>query len=142
VSRLPPAVQNGLTTVHRLVLRASRWRLAGRISGLPVVLLTTRGRQSGKERTVPLMYLDDGGYVLIGSNGGAPRDPGWVQNLRAWPEAVLEGLDGRVAVRAEEVADPAEYDRLWERITAVAPQYGQYAGRTDRRIPLVRLRRM
>ncbi len=121
-------------------MRTSGWRVGSRISGLPVVLLTTRGRRSGKERTVPLMYLDDGGYVLVGSNGGAPGDPGWVLNLRARPDATIAVAGGRVAVRAEEVADPAEYDRLWQRIVAVAPNYDTYAGRTDRRIPLVRLR--
>jgi F420H(2)-dependent quinone reductase len=141
VRRLPPAVQYGLTAFHRIVVRGSRWRVGGRISGLPVVLLTTRGRHSGKERTVPLMYLDDDGFVLIGSNGGAPRDPAWVLNLEARPEATIEIADGRVAVRAARVTDLAERARLWGRITAVAPNYEVYAGRTDREIPLVRLRR-
>jgi deazaflavin-dependent oxidoreductase (nitroreductase family) len=139
VRRLPPGVQNALTALHCAVVRGSGWRVGGRISSLPVVLLTTRGRRSGKARTVPLMYLDDGGYVLVGSNGGAPGDPGWVLNLRAAPETTMRVAAGQVEVRAEEVADPADYDRLWQRIVAVAPRYATYAGRTDRRIPLVRL---
>ena len=101
--RLARRLQNAGTALHCAVLRVSGWRLGGRISELPVVLLTTRGRRSGKARTVPLMFLDEDGYVLVGSNGGAVGDPGWVLNLRARPEATIEGAAGRVAVRAERV---------------------------------------
>jgi deazaflavin-dependent oxidoreductase (nitroreductase family) len=133
-------VQNAVTNLHCLALRASGWRLAGRIHGLEVLLLTTRGRRSGKQRTVPLMYLeDDGGYVVIGSNGGAPGDPGWVRNLAADPAATIRLRHGRRAVRGAPVGD-AERARLWQRITATAPNYDVYARRTAREIPLIRLR--
>jgi deazaflavin-dependent oxidoreductase (nitroreductase family) len=133
-------LQNGLTTLHRVGLRLSGWRLGATISGLPVLLLTTQGRRSGRARTVPLMYVEDGGYVVIGSNGGAPSHPGWVRNLEARSEAEVELRSGRVAVRAEEVTDAVERARLWARITTAAPNYDVYALRTDRAIPLVRLR--
>jgi deazaflavin-dependent oxidoreductase (nitroreductase family) len=139
VRRPPHRLQNGLTTFHRAVLHASGWRLGERIGGLEVLLLTTRGRRSGRARTIPLMYVDDGGYVVVGSNGGAPRHPGWVLNLAAQPEATIELRGGRVAVRAEEITDEAEHARLWKRITAAVPRYGVYADRTARRIPLLRL---
>jgi len=65
-------LQNAAAALHRGLYRLSRGRLLGRVGGLGVLLLTTRGRRTGKVRTIPLLYLDDAGdYVLIASNGGA-----------------------------------------------------------------------
>jgi deazaflavin-dependent oxidoreductase (nitroreductase family) len=107
---------------------------AGRITNL---LLTTRGRKSGAERTVPLAYVADGdGFVVVASNGGADRHPAWWLNLRTDPRAVVEVGARRVEVTARE-ADPAERARLWPRLKADNPFYGQYEQITDRRIPVV-----
>src|SRR5262249_60815396 len=100
--------RTGRAAARRAVVGRSGWRGAARIGGRRVGVRTTGGRRSGRPRTVPLMYLDDDGYVLVGSNGGAPRDPAWVLNLRAAPTATIEVAEGRVAVRAEEVVDEAE----------------------------------
>lgn len=126
-----------LGALHRLLYRASGGRIGGRLWDLPVVLLTTTGRQSGKQRTVPLCSLRDGDdVVLIASYGGLDRPPAWWLNLEANPQAEL--LSGRVrrAVTARN-ADPDERARLWAEVTARAPGYLEYERRTTREIPVV-----
>ena len=70
-------------TVHGGLYRVSGGRIGAHVAGLPVLLLTTTGRQSGKRRTVPLGYYDDDGHalVVVGSKGGAPQHPAWYVNL-------------------------------------------------------------
>ena len=126
-----------LGALHRLLYRASGGRIGGRLWDLPVVLLTTTGRQSGKQRTVPLCSLRDGDdVVLIASYGGLDRPPAWWLNLETNPQAEL--LSGRVrrAVTARN-ADPDERARLWADVTARAPGYLEYERRTTREIPVV-----
>ena len=126
-----------LGALHRLLYRASGGRIGGRLWDLPVVLLTTTGRQSGKQRTVPLCSLRDGDdVVVIASYGGLDRPPAWWLNLEANPQAEL--LSGRVrrAVTARN-ADPDERARLWAEVTARAPGYLEYERRTSREIPVV-----
>lgn len=72
----------GLSALHRAVYRASGGRVGGRIAGMPVLLLTTVGRRTGRSRTVPLTYFEeDGAIVLVASYGGRPRNPAWFDNL-------------------------------------------------------------
>jgi len=107
---------------------------AGRISNL---LLTTTGRRSGAERTVPLAYVPDGEtFVVVASNGGSDRHPAWWLNLRTDPRAVVEVGARRVQVTARE-ANPDERGRLWPRLKADNPFYRQYEQITDRHIPVV-----
>jgi deazaflavin-dependent oxidoreductase (nitroreductase family) len=123
--------------LHTRLYRMTGGRIghsAGRITNL---LLTTTGRRSGTRRTVPLAYVaDGGGFVVVASNGGADRHPAWWLNLRAHPHAVVEVGSRRVEVTARE-ADPTERARLWPRLKADNPFYGQYEQITDRRIPVV-----
>ena len=129
---IPPA--------HVLLYRLTRGRVGGRAARLPVLLLTTTGAKSGKRRTVPLCYLRDGpSYVVIGSNSGMRRHPGWCINLRKTPQALVQMGSARQRVRAEE-AGPADRERLWAQVVARSPLYGTYQGRTTRQIPLVVLR--
>lgn len=117
-----------------------------------VVLLTTRGRRSGRPRTVPLQYFPDGqDLVVVAANGGMPSHPGWYFNLKAHPDAQVEifdgvgdpgqrsrGADERTAVRAREL--PAgEAAAFWPRVLQVAPEYARYQERAGRVIPLMRL---
>src|SRR5512140_3527392 len=77
-----------LTTAHLLAQRLSHGRLGGRIAGMPVLLLTTTGRRTGRPRTTPLTFFRDGPeLVVIASNGGSDRAPSWSLNLRATPAA-------------------------------------------------------
>jgi F420H(2)-dependent quinone reductase len=108
-----------------------------RETGLPVVIVTMRGKQSGKVRKVPLMRVEDGGeYLLVGSRGGAPTHPLWVHNLRADPDVVMlqDGPDV-FDIRVREL-DGEERDAWWQRAVAAFPPYADYQAKTDRRIPV------
>ena len=129
-----------LSTFNTWVYGLSGGRLMGRVpSGAPVCLLTTRGRKSGRLRTVPLLYLRDGGdYVVVASQGGAPQHPGWYFNLEADPKAEMALGRHRIPVVARPVA-PDQREHLWPRLVANYPPYAQYQSRTTRLIPLMRL---
>ena len=108
-----------------------------RDTGLPIVVVTTRGNRSGKIRKFALMRVEhEGEYALMGSMGGAPKDPEWVHNLRADPEAVMiqdgpEPFD--VTVRE---VDGEERATWWERAVVAYPPYADYQRLTERRIPV------
>jgi deazaflavin-dependent oxidoreductase (nitroreductase family) len=108
-----------------------------RDTGLPVIVVTMRGKQSGKLRKIPLMRVEhDGEYALIGSVGGAPKDPLWVANLRANPDAVtIQDGPEPFDVKVREVSG-AEREEWWARAVAAFPNYAEYQQRTDRLIPV------
>jgi deazaflavin-dependent oxidoreductase (nitroreductase family) len=123
--------------LHRRLYRLTGGKVGGRIVSLPVLLLTTTGRRSGRPRTQPLTYAKvDNGYAVIASKGGAPEHPLWYLNLRASPLArVTVGRETR-DVRARD-AEGEERDRLWHALANVYPGYDRYAGKTSRLIPVV-----
>src|SRR5258705_6823881 len=108
-----------------------------RDSGLPIVVVTTRGNKSGKVRKTPLMRVEhDGDYALIGSMGGAPKNPVWVHNLRADPSSVtVQDGPAPFAVTVREV-DGDERAAWWDRAVAAYPPYTDYQAKTERRIPV------
>ena len=128
-----------LGALHRALYRVSGGRVGARVWGLPIVLLTTTGRQSGQRRTVPLCSLRQGeSYVVIASYGGLDRAPSWWLNLQHDPHATLQlGRTTRNVVARETTA--AERARLWAEVTRIAPGYLGYERRTSRRIPVVML---
>jgi deazaflavin-dependent oxidoreductase (nitroreductase family) len=129
-----------LGALHRLLYRATGGRIGARVWDLPVVLLTTTGRRSGKKRTVPLCSFRDGDdIVVIASYGGLDQPPAWWLNLEANPQAEVQDGRTRRAVTARN-ADPEERARLWAEVTARAPGYREYERRTTREIPVVILR--
>ena len=108
-----------------------------RDTGLPVIIVTNRGNQTGAIRKTPLMRVKDGdNYVLVGSRGGAPRNPVWVYNLRADDSVEIRDETAVYAMRVREVLDEAERARLWELAVAAFPPYEEYQGRTTRKIPV------
>jgi deazaflavin-dependent oxidoreductase (nitroreductase family) len=116
--------------------RGYHWR-----KGTTILLLTTKGRSSGQERTTPLIHRVDGDrWVIVASKGGAPDDPGWFKNLEADPEATIQVKDEQIPVRAS-VAGGEERDRLWTAMTEAWPDYDNYQKKTDREIPVVVLSR-
>jgi len=128
-----------LGRAHLLVQRASGGRLLSRVAGMPVLLLTTTGRKTGKPRTTPLTYFRDGDdYVVIASNGGEDAPPRWWLNLQADPRASVR-LDGRTVSVVAREAPPDVRERLWPQITATYAGYARYERRTSRRIPVVLL---
>jgi deazaflavin-dependent oxidoreductase (nitroreductase family) len=114
--------------------------VGARVSGAPVLLLTTTGRKSGRSRTTPLTYLQDGErYVIVGSNGGNPQHPSWFLNLRAKPD--VEVQVGREKKRAQaDVAGDEERARLWPLVVQMYSGYSEYQKETKRTIPLVILK--
>lgn len=106
------------------------------IRGMPVIVLTTRGRRTGKLRKSPLMRVEhDGTYAAVGSIGGAPKNPVWVYNLRANPDVTLQDGPDVYDLRAREVTG-AERDEWWKRATDAYPPYDEYQARTKRAIPV------
>ena len=108
-----------------------------RDTGIPIIILTTRGNKSGTLRKTALMRVEhDGEYALVGSMGGAPTHPVWVHNLRADPAAVViqDGPEPWDAVVRELEGD--ERATWWERAVAAFPPYAEYQTRTDRLIPV------
>jgi deazaflavin-dependent oxidoreductase (nitroreductase family) len=99
--------------------------------------LTTTGRKSGKQRTTPLLYLEDAGrHVVIASVGGAPKHPAWYLNLLANPAATLDVGRRKLAVTAS-TASPEERARLWPLAVQMYPGYDAYRSKTTREIPVV-----
>jgi len=108
-------------------------------NGATALLLTTTGRKSGKARTTPLIYAADGDdYIIVASKGGAPTHPAWYLNIGKTPEVAIQVKDKVMQATASTVQG-AERERLWQVVTAVWPNYDQYAERTDRLIPVVKL---
>lgn len=104
---------------------------------MPVLLLTTTGRRSGRARTTPLTYFESGtDLVVVASNGGEDSPPAWWLNLGSDPRATVTigARSQRVAARA---ATDEEYAALWPTITSTHPGYAAYACRTTRPIPVM-----
>jgi F420H(2)-dependent quinone reductase len=106
-------------------------------TGMPVIIVSTRGNKSGKVRKTPLMRVEhDGEYALVASKGGAPEHPVWYYNLLADPEAVvLQDGPEPFAVSVRE-ATGDEKKEWWDRAVAAYPPYAEYQEKTDRQIPL------
>ena len=123
--------------------KISSGRIGGRLSGLNVLLLTTKGRKSDKRRTTPLGYFrdEDGNYVIIGSNAGFNTHPAWFHNLKQRPQVTIQVKEKEIEVNAE-VAGPDRRDQLWTRLVELAPFYDNYTKKTSREIPVVLLHPM
>jgi deazaflavin-dependent oxidoreductase (nitroreductase family) len=135
------AVQRGFLRSAVWLYRRSNGRIAGTMRGAPVLLLSTAGRRSGRTWTTPLIYQPDGDrFVLIASNAGAPKHPGWWLNLRRNPEATIQVGPETIPVTGSAVTGP-ERDRLWSLMTKVYPGYDDYQQKTSRTIPVVLLER-
>jgi deazaflavin-dependent oxidoreductase (nitroreductase family) len=115
--------------------RGYRWR------GTTILLLTTRGRKSGEQRTTPLIHRTDGErWVIVASKGGTPEHPSWYENLLADPQATIQVKDETIPVTAT-TAEGEERSRLWSLMAEVWPAYDDYQTKTDREIPVVILTR-
>ena len=127
--------------IHRYVETDGRegheWR------GVPTLLLTTRGRKSGKLRRTALIYGKDGEerYLLVASKGGAPEHPSWYLNLTEHPEVEVQVGADKFAARAR-TADAQEKPRLWQVMASIWPDYNGYQKKTGRDIPVVIVERI
>ena len=136
-----------LKFLFRTVLSFSVWlyqrtdgKFGGKVQGLPVLLLTTTGRKTGKKRITPLGYFEyDGYYVISATYAGLDTHPAWFHNLKSNPDVALQIQNKRLSARAEP-ANPTLRQKLWDTLVELAPGYGAYEKRTTREIPMVLLR--
>lgn len=108
-----------------------------RDTGLPIIIVTTRGNRSGKVRKTPVMrVLHDGAYALVASKGGSPTHPVWYYNLVEHPDevAIQDGPEPFDVVVRQVSGD--ERAIWWERAVAAYPPYGDYQQKTEREIPV------
>ena len=106
-------------------------------TGLPCILVTHKGNKTGGIRKIPLMRVEvDGNYVLIGSMGGQPNNPAWVYNLRAHPDIQIRDKTEVFDLRAREVTNEQEREKLWAAAVAAYPAYDEYQAKTSRKIPV------
>ena len=106
-------------------------------TGMPCIIVTHLGNQSGAIRKIPLMRVKvDDSYVLVGSMGGQPKNPVWVYNLRANPEVQIRDETEVFNMRVREVTDEAERQKLWAASAAAFPPYIDYEAKTTRKIPV------
>jgi deazaflavin-dependent oxidoreductase (nitroreductase family) len=130
-------LQRTFGSANRAIYRATGGKLGNTLKGAPILLLTTKGRKSGKPRTMPLLYLRDGDrLVLVASSGGSPDHPAWFLNLRAEPQVKVEIGRDRERRRAR-VATPEERELYWPQVVQMYGGYADYQRRTSREIPLV-----
>jgi deazaflavin-dependent oxidoreductase (nitroreductase family) len=129
------------TQAHVRAYRLSGGRIGGTFRGAPVLLLDHVGRKSGRNRTSPLLYLDDGDdLVIVASKGGSHTHPVWWLNLRDRPQTTVEVGSERRAVRARQ-ANADEKARLWPKLVELYAPYADYQKRTSRDIPVAILER-
>lgn len=133
-----PRVIRAGSRAHRFLFRTlglGRFRLVGANS----LILTTRGRRSGRETSTPLFYAEEGRALYVAASfAGSGTPPQWFLNLRVHPEVGVDTGGGRVRHRAR-VLDEAETPRIWPKLDAVYPTFAVYRGRARRTIQLVEL---
>jgi F420H(2)-dependent quinone reductase len=129
-----------LLSVHQRIYERTGGRIGHRLIGVPSALLRTTGRRTGQVRTSALVYARDGrDYLLVASNGGSDRPPGWLFNIEARPDVEIQVGRTRTAARARVVTagDPG-YPRLWQAVNeGNHGRYDRYQARTGRKIPVV-----
>lgn len=130
-----------MSGVHTALYRATKGKLGGSMRKVPILLLTTKGRKTGKVRTTPLMYGRDGNdLVVVASVGGAPQNPAWFHNLKGHKAQVQIGQE-QWKVKAREV-EGEERERLWQLMVGLWPSYAEYQKKTSRRLPVLVLERV
>jgi deazaflavin-dependent oxidoreductase (nitroreductase family) len=112
--------------------------------GFPMVLLTTKGAQSGQERTVQIGGFADGddAWLVVATDGGSHRHPGWYNNMARHPDEIWLEVGSRKMKVAGESLHSREREETLARIAAISPRFGGYQKKTDREIPVVRLTRV
>ena len=108
-----------------------------RDTGMPCIIVTNIGNKTGAIRKTPLMRAVDGNnYILVASQGGAPKHPVWYYNLKAAPNVEIRDETEVFSLRAREVPEGSERQRLWDIAVAAYPPYQEYQDKTDRLIPV------
>jgi deazaflavin-dependent oxidoreductase (nitroreductase family) len=138
---LLPRMLRLFVPAHVRLYRLFRGHVVGRLAQgfAPLLLLTTRGRRSGRKRTQIVGYVRDGSaFLIVGANGGLSSDPGWVFNLQARPDAEVQVGGERIHVRAA-ILNGDDRAHAWREVTGRYPFFGVYQSVVGRSIPVVRL---
>ena len=139
MKRLKPRTIRLIGRLHASVWRLTRGRFVDAIGSAPFLLLTTKGRKTGRLRTTPVLYLEDGSDVIVvASFGGNDMHPAWYLNLKDCPEAEVVIRGERRRVSSREITSE-EKKLIWLRLVKLYPQFDIYQQRTNREIPLLRL---
>ncbi len=139
MERLKPRTIRLIGRVHAWLWRLTQGRFVDGIGAAPFILLTTKGRKTERPRTTPVLYLEDGGdLIVVASFGGNEMHPAWYLNLEDCPEAEVVIRGERRRVTSHKV--PNEQKKLiWPRLVKLYPQFEKYQQRTRREIPMLRL---
>jgi F420H(2)-dependent quinone reductase len=133
-------VSPSLTRAHAAIVRLSGGRIRRSFlftGGMPILVLATVGRKSGKTRSTPVGYIEHrDGFAVLASNAGSDRSPAWWLNLQADPRAEVLARRKRIAVQARR-ADPSEEAKLWSEFARRNPGFDEYRNLTERQIPVV-----
>jgi deazaflavin-dependent oxidoreductase (nitroreductase family) len=122
--------------LNTLVYKLTGGRLMGKFQGMPIMLLGFTGLKSGRQRTVPLMYVPyKDGVIVVGSQGGAPKSPVWVRSIQANPDITAQYKGKKMELRARHV-DDAEKAEVWPTCVKHYPPFEDYQARTERNIPV------
>lgn len=128
--------------LHILIYQISKGKRLGTVAGMPVLVLHTVGRTSGKARHVPLTYFSyEDNYVIIASNGGSNKHPGWFLNLKSVTKSEIE-VSGELIQVGVKVASIEEKRKLWSLLISKASMYNNYQRKTTRDIPMVLLNKI
>jgi len=139
-----PRILRAMSQANVFVYRATGGRIGGKWRvgsafprGVPVCLVTTTGRRTGRPRTLPLLFLPDGDRViLVASQGGLPKNPLWYLNIKANPDVTVQVGKRERKMRAR-TASPQERAELWPKLVAMYADFDSYQARTEREIPVV-----
>jgi deazaflavin-dependent oxidoreductase (nitroreductase family) len=130
----------GMTRVHAAMVRLSGGRIRRSFlftGGMPILVLTTVGRRSGRSRSTPVGYLEHRtGFAILASNAGNDRSPAWWLNLQADPHGKILVNREQLAVTARR-AEPPEEEALWGEFARLNPGFDEYRNLTERKIPVV-----
>ena len=127
-----------ISKIHGLIYRISKGRIGKNLGSVEILLLTTKGRRSGKKRTVPLTAIPYGQkYILVASFGGSPVHPAWLMNIQHNPiVSIRVGSSDRKAEASIVESTEPQYAELWEKAIATYSGYDNYRQATSRHIPL------
>ena len=124
------------TKVNVIVYKLTGGRLMNKLSGMPILLVEMKGARSGKKRTIPLMCVPhEAGFLLVASQGGAPKHPVWFYNLITYPDVRITFGGKTSPMHARRVPDH-EKAQFWPVCCEYYPPYQDYQARTDRNIPV------
>jgi deazaflavin-dependent oxidoreductase (nitroreductase family) len=136
------SLQHRVLQLHEALYIKTDGRIGHKSIGVPSLLLRSTGRRTGQTRTNALVYATDGERrLVVASNGGAPKAPAWLHNVRAQPEVEIQiGRDRQPATAAELKPSDPDYERLWKLVNDNNHgRFAAYQEQTTRQIPIVAL---